>query len=86
MTVLKTDVCDLHLEITQVRDPTDTAVKNCKSDFNVKIQGVNHTISDIKSSIAENRADLEDHKNKAEADIDHVKTRRMFLLTKTKRP
>ena len=74
MTILKSDVCDLHAEITQVRDSTDTAIGNCKSDFNVKIQGVSHSISDMKSSIAEKRADLDDHKNKIETDIDNVKT------------
>ena len=73
MTVLKTDVCDLHSEITQVKDLTGTALEIYKSDFNVKIQGVNHAISDVKSSIAENRADLKDHKDKVEPDIDNVK-------------
>ena len=53
MTVLKTDVRDLCSEITQVKDSADSALENCKSDFSVKIQGVNPTISDIKSSVAE---------------------------------
>ena len=72
MTVLKKDVCDS--EISQAKDSADTALGNCKSDFTVKIQGVNHTISDIKSSVAENQAELEDHKNKVETDIVTVKT------------
>ena len=72
MTVLKTYVRDLRLEITQVKDSADSALENCKSDFNVKIQGVNNTISDIKSSVAENRANLEDHKKKFETDIGNV--------------
>ena len=61
MIVLKIIVCVLHLEITQAKGSADTVLENYKSDFNVKIQGANHTIGDIKSSIAENRADLEDH-------------------------
>ena len=69
MTALKTDVRDLRSEITQVKD---SVLENCKSDFNVKIQGVNNTISDIKSSVAENKTNLEDHKKKVETDIGNV--------------
>ena len=69
MTALKTDVRDLRSEITQVKD---SVLENCKSDFNVKIQGVNNTISDNKSSVAENKTNLEDHKKKVETDIGNV--------------
>ena len=69
MTALKTDVHDLRSEITQVKD---SVLKNCKSDFNVKIQGVNNTISNNKSSVAENKTNLEDHKKKVETDIGNV--------------
>ena len=69
MTVLKTDVRDLRSEITQVKD---SALENCKSDFNVKIQGVNNPVSDIKCRVAENKANLEDHKKEVETDIGNV--------------
>ena len=72
--VLKRDVCDLRSEVSQAKDSADTAHENCKSEFNAKIEGVNHTISNIKSSVAENRAELEDHKNKVENDMVTVKT------------
>ena len=73
MTLLKTDFYDLHSEITQAKDLTDTALETCKSDFNVKNQGVNHTISDMNSIVAENQTDLKEHSNKVETDIDNGK-------------
>ena len=69
MTALKTDVRNLHSKITQVKD---SVLENCKSDFNVKIRGVNNTISDIKSSVAESKTNREDHKKKVETDIGNV--------------